>query len=95
MSLRTFVDNVINLAVESCLVRDIPTILTPRKVGAMGADRIKELASESEEVQKQRLYLQNEVEILAEELRKCQRQKPREVTGTFDGVTVGTVFNRL
>ncbi|KXX76061.1 Interferon-induced GTP-binding protein Mx [Madurella mycetomatis] len=84
MSLRTFVDNVINLAVESCLVCDIPTILTPRKVNAMSTDRMKELASESEEIQNQRLYLQNEVKILTEALRKCQRHKPRELIGTFD-----------
>ncbi|GAB1315413.1 hypothetical protein MFIFM68171_05623 [Madurella fahalii] len=81
LSLRTFLDNVINLAVESCLVCDIPTILTPRKVNAMSADRMKELASESEEVQRQRLDLQNEVRILTEGLRKCQRHKPRELAG--------------
>ncbi|KAK4116856.1 hypothetical protein N656DRAFT_701720 [Canariomyces notabilis] len=81
MSLRTFVDNVINLAVESCLVCDIPGILTPRKVDKMTADQLAELAAESDEVQSQRLALQNEVRILREGLRRCQRHRPRELTG--------------
>ncbi|KAL2127419.1 hypothetical protein VTI74DRAFT_10762 [Chaetomium olivicolor] len=80
MSLRTFVDNVINLAVESCLVRDIPTILTPRKVNAMSIERLTELAAESEEVQNQRLIFQKEVRILRDGLSMCQRYKPRELT---------------
>ncbi|KAL2020342.1 hypothetical protein VTK56DRAFT_8570 [Thermocarpiscus australiensis] len=80
MSLRTFVDNVINLAVESCLVCDIPDILTPRKVDRMSANKLTELAAESDEVQSQRLALQNEVRILREGLRRCQRHRPRELT---------------
>jgi hypothetical protein len=81
MSLRTFVDNVINLAVESCLVCDIPDILTPRKVNRMSANQLAELAADSDEVQSQRLALQNEVRILREGLRMCQRHRPRELTG--------------
>ena len=81
MSLRIFVDNVINLAVESCLVCDLPDILTPRKVDRMSASKLTELAAESDEVQSQRLALQNEVRILREGLRRCQRHRPRELTG--------------
>ncbi|KAL2144474.1 hypothetical protein VTI28DRAFT_9049 [Corynascus sepedonium] len=79
MSLRTFIDNIINLAAESCLVRDIPTILTPMKVDAMSANTLEELASESEEVQIQRRRLEDEVKILREGLRKCQRHERREL----------------
>ncbi|KAL2160733.1 hypothetical protein VTH06DRAFT_930 [Thermothelomyces fergusii] len=78
-SLRTFVDNVINLAAESCLVRDIPTILTPMKVDAMSAETISELASESKAVQIQRQRLEDEVKILREGLRKCQKHERREL----------------
>ncbi|KAF5234709.1 hypothetical protein FANTH_12061 [Fusarium anthophilum] len=49
MSLRTFTDNVINLAVESCLVYDIPDILTPTKVDRMSKERLEELAGESDD----------------------------------------------
>ncbi|KAK3311610.1 P-loop containing nucleoside triphosphate hydrolase protein [Chaetomium strumarium] len=80
MSLRTFVDNVINLAVESCLVCEIPDILTPRKVDRMSANQLAELAAESDEVQSQRLALQNEIRSLRDGLRRCQRHRPREVT---------------
>ncbi|KAL2148926.1 hypothetical protein VTH82DRAFT_1612 [Thermothelomyces myriococcoides] len=81
MSLRTFVDNVINLAAESCLIRDIPTILTPMKVDGMPTETLDELASESEEVQIQRRSLEDEVKILREGLRKCQRHERRELPG--------------
>lgn len=80
MSLRTFTDNVINLAVESCLVCDIDSILTPRKVDCMSEDRLNELASESEEMQAERKALQKEVDILRRGLQKCQRHRPREMT---------------
>ncbi|KAK4152385.1 P-loop containing nucleoside triphosphate hydrolase protein [Chaetomidium leptoderma] len=80
MSLRTFIDNVINLAVESCLVYHIPTILTPRKVDGMTVEMLEELASESDEVQRQRSDLEDEVRILREGLGKCQKHKPREVS---------------
>lgn len=95
MSLRTFIDNVINLAVESCLVHDIPTILTPRKVDAMKSGELKELASESEDVQQQRLHLQGEVKILREGLQKCQKHKTREVTGTLEAIRVPCAYHML
>ena len=81
MSLRTFVDNVINLTVESCLVRHIPTILTSRDVLGMDTDRLEELALEPEDVQQQRLDLQAEVRVLREGLHKCQKHKLRDVAG--------------
>jgi hypothetical protein len=70
-------DNVANLAVESCLVSDVENILTARKVDAMSVDTLKELASESEETRMNRTRLENEVRILREGLRKCQKHKPR------------------
>ncbi|KAH6635544.1 P-loop containing nucleoside triphosphate hydrolase protein [Chaetomium sp. MPI-SDFR-AT-0129] len=80
LSLGTFTENVVNLAVESCLIHHIPTILTTGKIYDMSFDELKELASESEEVQKRRVDLEAEVKILEEGLRKCQRQKPRPLT---------------
>jgi hypothetical protein len=49
----------------------------------MRPDELKDLASESEEVQKQRLFLQEQVRILREGLLKCQKHKTREVTCMF------------
>jgi hypothetical protein len=79
MSLRTFIDNLINLAVESCLVRDLPNILDPMEVHKLGPETVEELASESAEVRSQRWRLKNEVDILREGLRKCQRHERREL----------------
>ncbi|KAF5550909.1 interferon-regulated resistance GTP-binding protein [Fusarium napiforme] len=80
MSLRTFTDNVINLAVESCLVYDIPDILTPTKVDRMSKERLEELAGESDDTLSRRKSLQEEVEILRQGLAQCRRYKPRAVT---------------
>jgi hypothetical protein len=83
MSLRTFTDNVINLAVESCLVRHIPEVLTPRSVEKMGIGELNELAAESEALQRQRLHLQEQVRILSEGLLKFQRHKPSTPSSTL------------
>lgn len=81
MSLRTFVENVINLAIENCLLCDIPGILTPRVVNAMPEERVKQLASESEEITSQRNTLLEEIEALHKGLIKCQQHRVREITG--------------
>ena len=73
-------DTVVNLAVENCLVSEVPNILTARKVDAMTVDELTELASESEETQMNRTRLLDEVRILREGHRKCQKHKPREST---------------
>ncbi|KAL9562148.1 hypothetical protein ACKAV7_013692 [Fusarium commune] len=80
MSLRTFTDNVINLAVESCLVYDIPDILTSTKVDRMSKERLEELAGESDDTSSRRKRLQEEVEFLRQGLAQCRRYKPRAVT---------------
>lgn len=81
ISLRTFAENVINLAVENCLVCDIHNILTPGMVNAMDEEKLRELAAESEEVQTERSSLNYEVQILRNGLQKCQRSRPHERTG--------------
>ncbi|KAL2256669.1 hypothetical protein VTK26DRAFT_1324 [Humicola hyalothermophila] len=80
MALRTFTDNVINLAIESCLIFDIPNILAPTKVNAMSPDKLAELVAETEEVQTERKLLQEQTKLLREALSKCQRHKHRELT---------------
>ncbi|EMT71082.1 Interferon-induced GTP-binding protein Mx [Fusarium odoratissimum] len=80
ISLRTFTDNVINLAVESCLVYDIPDILTPTTVDRMSKERLEELAGESDDTSSRRKSLQEEVKILRQGLAQCRRYKPRAVT---------------
>ncbi|KAF7532065.1 hypothetical protein G7054_g8298 [Neopestalotiopsis clavispora] len=80
LSLRTFADNVVNLAAENCLISELPTILTPSMVIYMDEERLKELASESDAIQTERNQLQHEIKILREGLQKCQRFRLHQKT---------------
>lgn len=80
MSRRTFTENVITLAIESCLLCDLPDILAPRMVYRMDDSQLKEVAAESEDVQSDRRMLEGEIEALKEGLYKCRRCRPRERT---------------
>lgn len=84
MSLGTFTDNVINLAIESCLLCDIPKILTTTEVGEMNEGKLNELASESEDDQAQRQMLQAQVGILRSGLQECDKHRRREFMGTSE-----------
>ncbi|KAI1746424.1 P-loop containing nucleoside triphosphate hydrolase protein [Xylaria scruposa] len=77
ISLGTFAQNVVNLVAENCLVSDLHTILTPSMVVRLNEERLKELASESDEVRGKRRALQHEISILREGLMKCRRSRPR------------------
>lgn len=77
MALRTFTDNVINLAVESCLVQDLPNIFTPRQVSNMDESMLQKLAAESPEVCDLRTQLEEDVRLLKEGLERCRPYKPR------------------
>ncbi len=83
MSRRTFTENIINLAAENCLVCDLPDILTAGMVFKMSEDRLREIASESDEVMAERGRLQDEVTILEKGLHKCRLNKPRTMTGSL------------
>ena len=50
MARKIFTANVVNLALESCLIRHIPTIMSTRKVDGMSLDELEALAAESEKV---------------------------------------------
>lgn len=94
MSLRTFAENVVNLAVENCLISDLSTIFTPLTVVRMDQERLIELASESDFVQAERLELQHEANILRGGLEKCQRSRLHERTGRF-ALDWSTVTSRM
>ncbi|KAF9870993.1 dynamin family protein [Colletotrichum karsti] len=81
MSLRTFTDNLINLAVESCLVHELPGMFTPADVTRMSDARVAELAAETEETQSIRSQLEAEIRLLEDGLKECRRHRPRSVPG--------------
>ncbi|OAA80050.1 Dynamin, GTPase domain protein [Akanthomyces lecanii RCEF 1005] len=77
MSLRTFTENVTNLAIEGCLIHDLATIFTPVKVGEMSNERLEELASEPASAQSRRAQLTTEIVALQKSLDTCRRRMPR------------------
>ncbi|KAH0428256.1 hypothetical protein CcaCcLH18_09146 [Colletotrichum camelliae] len=80
MALRTFTDNLINLALESCLIQELPGIMTPKAVNEMDDKRLAELAAESEEIRERRTQLQTDIKLLKQGLDQCRRHRPRGVT---------------
>lgn len=81
MSRRTFAENVVNLAVESCLVHDVAGIFTASKVNLMDDEGLAELAAESPDVAFEREMLRGQVEKLKGGLKVCRQYKPREALG--------------
>lgn len=78
MSLRVFTDNVITLALENCLISDIPNILSPEKVYDMSDDKVTELAAESKQIREERKKLQLQLEKLRMGFAACREYRPRE-----------------
>ncbi len=87
MSLRTFTENVIILAVENYLISELPSMLTSSMVHEMNDDMLTMLAAESPEVAQERTALERDIHVLTEGLRICKRHRPRESTGEFDSLT--------
>ncbi|OAA63418.1 Dynamin, GTPase domain protein [Niveomyces insectorum RCEF 264] len=78
MSLRTFTENVIILAVENCLMTELPSMLTSAMVYDMDEDMLRTLAAESPSVAQDRLDAERDARVLAEGLRICKKYRPRE-----------------
>ncbi|KAI1073392.1 P-loop containing nucleoside triphosphate hydrolase protein [Whalleya microplaca] len=97
MSLRTFTDNVIVLAVENCLIRDLPSIFTTDKVNQMEDNELERLASESPEIQIERREVQAEYDALKKGLKLCNEFRGRKATvmpSIVDGIEKLSLTNR-
>lgn len=81
MSRRTFIENIINLAVENCLMVDIPSILTPKKVIQMTEETLHDLAAEADETLSRREFLQEQIRTLRNGLQICHQHRRREMIG--------------
>ncbi|KAI5457091.1 P-loop containing nucleoside triphosphate hydrolase protein [Mariannaea sp. PMI_226] len=84
MSRRTFTDNVINLAIENCLISDIPDILTPTRVEQMSKERVEELDAELDDGRPRRTIILGKMDILRQGLVQCQRYMPKSETTSAD-----------
>ena len=65
------------MVVENCLISELSEILTPAKVTQMSDENVRELASESEEVQIKRRELEDEIDILRQGLENCNMNNSR------------------
>ncbi|KAG9254323.1 uncharacterized protein F5Z01DRAFT_622113 [Emericellopsis atlantica] len=90
ISCRNFTSNVTNLVIERCLVRKLTDIITVGHVGLLSAERLRELVAESQESQKQRRQLEEEIKALSEEIKvwvdalaRHRRRKPREESSWY------------
>jgi hypothetical protein len=88
MSLRVFTDNVVTLALENCLISDIPNILSPEKVYDMADDKVTALAAESKHIRREREELQLQLGKLRMGLAACREYKPRESSGSSTNYTL-------
>ncbi|CAH0023751.1 unnamed protein product [Clonostachys rhizophaga] len=77
---KTFAATVITLAVENCLVTDIPEIFTPMMVAKMTDEQLNELSQESEDVRDERESLNLDIDTLRHALNICKKHKPRAVS---------------
>jgi hypothetical protein len=64
------------LAVENCLVSDIPNILTPDKVREMSDTTVSELAAKSKQIKQGREELQAQLAKLQAGLAACIEHRP-------------------
>ncbi|KAI0184388.1 P-loop containing nucleoside triphosphate hydrolase protein [Xylaria flabelliformis] len=80
LSLRIFTDNVIILAIENCLIKDLPTIFTTSVVSQMNDEMLELLAAESADIQVERAELEVECEALQKGLDLCKTYRTRNTT---------------
>ncbi|KAI1375695.1 P-loop containing nucleoside triphosphate hydrolase protein [Hypoxylon crocopeplum] len=102
MSLRTFMDSVVVLAVENCLMRDLPFTIKTEKFNQMEDSELERLTCESPETQEERKELQAEDDALKKGLQICSKfNTPKysplssilielENPSTTSGLTVGS-----
>ncbi|KAK4455101.1 P-loop containing nucleoside triphosphate hydrolase protein [Podospora aff. communis PSN243] len=78
ISRRTFIENVVILAIENELVCEIPKILAAGKFAGMDDDAILELAAESPHIQQIRAKLVDELERLRQGIALCEAHSRRK-----------------
>lgn len=71
--MRTFIDNIAVLAIEGCLVDGLENVFNVTTVVHMDEDKLSALGGEPEEVQTERLELEEKVAALQDAQRECLR----------------------
>lgn len=75
-----FTDNITNLAIERCLVRRLPGIVTPSDVGNLDNKELGQYAAETAAQLAKRKQLNLEIDMLQRGLEKCRKWRPLEAS---------------
>jgi GTP-binding protein EngB required for normal cell division len=77
VAIETFIDNVVVLGVESCLLSKLEAIFTSETVVQMDEDTLNLVGGESEDMQSERETLKAQLATLDESLKRCRRHTSR------------------
>ncbi|KAH8671708.1 hypothetical protein BX600DRAFT_434804 [Xylariales sp. PMI_506] len=80
VQLPAFIDNVIVLALEDCLIMELPSIFTTDIANRMDDDMLRSLAAESASNQLDRAEMQRDYDTLKRGLRLLNRYRERKAT---------------
>lgn len=81
--MKTFASNVTILAVENCIVSQLPNILTPDKIYGIPQDTVEHLAAESLGMSGERSRVERDCGLLQSGLDACIKAQLKASTGTF------------
>ncbi|OAL71357.1 hypothetical protein A7D00_4258 [Trichophyton violaceum] len=73
VSLNNFINNIVSLAVEGCLIDGLEDMITPSKFVQMSDDEIEDIAAESQDVKLARSRLEKQVRMLELAASACTR----------------------
>lgn len=82
--MKKFVDDVVVLAIEACLINKLPDLFTPETVFEMDDEGVSRLAAESEATDAERVRCRNKRGVLLaglEELRRLDRHRSAPFSG--------------
>ncbi|KIW92753.1 uncharacterized protein Z519_06601 [Cladophialophora bantiana CBS 173.52] len=85
VALETFVDNVVVLGVESCLLSKLEEMFSPETVAEMQDDKLQLLGGETPEIISKRRNLEARLRTLEEALKNFRRHASREFGLEFEG----------
>lgn len=85
--MKTLVDDIAVLAVENCLMKNIPELLSSRIVISLDDDKVSAIAAESDEARAERTRTEDEHKVLSKAramLNKLSQSHPSEVSEPDD-----------
>ncbi|KAL2678099.1 P-loop containing nucleoside triphosphate hydrolase protein, partial [Phyllosticta citricarpa] len=89
IAMRTVIDNVAVLAVEQCLLRNVPHVFSPETVFKLDDKTVAEIAAESEELCQERVMTEIKLEALKKALQSLTRLPPHRGVDVQSDLSLG------